>query len=553
MSPSTVDLWPEQAVEAVHTAVVHLLQNVGLRIDSERARDVLLRVGAQELGGNRLGLTWSIVESALLTAPNDFVLRARDASRDIVVAPGSERTYVHCFGEAPFVSDARTGAVRRASVRDQILAARVAHHLRYPEILNPIFSPFDVPGELQPLISYFVIAQETDKYIGGPGVSSAAQVQGVFELASLTVDADPARGRYPVQMSFSPVSPLALGGDVAEALIEAARLGVVCVLLSCPVAGTTAPASLAGALAQQTAEVLACCVLVQAVAPGTPCIYGARLIACDPRSGHFATGGPELGYCAVGAAAMARRYGLPSDCYGLATDSKAVDAQWAMERSINALLGALGHPTFLSGAGLTQSGLAGCVDVLPLDDEILARVAWAMRPAQAGGGRLDAAAPRLGRDLKRRFPGPKETRQYMHSRLLPAEPRVSRWSRGLDGVGIAGPSGSRRGARARLRRARSCRTAGRCRPRDVWSGGGQRPSGRHPGRARPCRTARVGLGAWRRSMTDARFRTIIEPFRIKAVEPIRTTTRVQHLEALQAADYNPFRSSPTTCPISRAW
>lgn len=417
MPSSTVDLWPEQAVEAVHTAVVHLLQNVGLRVDSERARDALLRVGARELGGNRLSLTWSMVESALSTTPAAFVLRARDASRDILVAPDSECTYVHCFGEAPFVSDARTGALRRASLRDQILAARVAHHLRYPEILNPVFSPFDVPGELQPLISYFVIAQETDKYIGGPGVSSVAQVQGLFELASLTVDADPTRGRYPVQMSFSPVSPLALGGDVAEALIEAARLGVVCVLLSCPVAGTTAPASLAGALAQQTAEVLACCVLAQAVAPGTPCIYGARLIACDARSGHFASGGPELGYCAVGAAAMARRYGLPSDCYGLASDSKAVDVQWAMERSINALLGALGHPTFLSGTGLTQSGLAGCVDVLPLDDEILARVAWAMSPAQAGGGRLDGLDGEYlasGVTSSLGFLGVKETRQYMH-------------------------------------------------------------------------------------------------------------------------------------------
>jgi trimethylamine--corrinoid protein Co-methyltransferase len=241
------------------------------------------------------------------------------------------------------------------------------------------------------------------------------QVRGLFELATLIIDADPGQGRYPVQMSFSPVSPLALGRDVAEALIDAARLGVVCELLSCPVAGTTAPPSLAGAMAQQTAEVLACCVLVQTVAPGTPCIYGARLSACDPRTGHFAAGGPELGYCAVGAAAMARRYGLPSDCYGLATDSKVVDAQWALERSINALLGALGRPAFLSGTGLTQSGLAGCIDVLPLDDEILARIAWALKPVQADGGRLDPTHLASGVTSDVGFLGSRSARKYMRA------------------------------------------------------------------------------------------------------------------------------------------
>ena len=42
-------------------------------------------------------------------------------------------------------------------------------------------------------------------------------------------------------------------------------------------------------------------------------------------------------------------------------------------------------------------------------------------------------------------------------------------------------------------------------------------------------------------MTDQPFRTIIEPFRVHSVEPMRQTTQAERAALLAAAGYNLFR------------
>ena len=49
------------------------------------------------------------------------------------------------------------------------------HHGRYPDSINSLVTPGDVPAELHPLYSYLAIAAETDKLIGGPGLDYAWQ------------------------------------------------------------------------------------------------------------------------------------------------------------------------------------------------------------------------------------------------------------------------------------------------------------------------------------------------------------------------------------------
>ena len=93
-----------------------------------------------------------------------------------------------------------------------------------------------------------------------------------------------------ISLSVSPVSPLIFPDEAVGAILEIARAGVPFGPLPCPTAGTTAPLSIAGALAQQNAEVLASIVLAQAAHPGLPVIYCGRLAMMEPRTGILGVG-----------------------------------------------------------------------------------------------------------------------------------------------------------------------------------------------------------------------------------------------------------------------
>jgi trimethylamine--corrinoid protein Co-methyltransferase len=250
------------------------------------------------------------------------------------------------------------------------------HRLRYPQCINSLFWPSDVPPDLQPLYSYLALALETDKHLGSPCVDFGWQVAPLVAMAEAVVAAGRARDatRAPavaLDISFSPVSPLHLPGEVCDGLMAAAAHGAAVMVLPCPMGGTTAPASLAGGLAQQHAEVLAGIVLVQALRPGTPCVAGVRLGPAHPRTGGYLGGAPEGALVSLGATQLARRDGLSCDCYGPTTGSPVLELQAGLEEALTLTLSALALPRFLSGCG-TMQGTATCLEALVVHDQLFA-------------------------------------------------------------------------------------------------------------------------------------------------------------------------------------
>jgi trimethylamine--corrinoid protein Co-methyltransferase len=177
-----------------------------------------------------------------------------------------------------------------------------------------------------------------------------------------------------VSLAVSPISPLVFPNDTVQAMLEIARQGLPLGPLPCPNLGATAPMSLAGALAQQNAEVLASIVLVQLMMPGLPVVYCGRLAVLNMRSGAPIWGNPEIGLASAATVQIGHHYNLPVNVYGLAGSGYAMDIQNGYERALNAIVPALAGADEISGVGEMAGGALSSNAQMVIDNEIIGMI-----------------------------------------------------------------------------------------------------------------------------------------------------------------------------------
>ncbi len=254
-------------------------------------------------------------------------------------------------------------------VQDVRDSARLLDALDGVTTVTPFFTPQDVPGPIMSLAMYRHTLPNTAKPLHGPGVQSAAEVRMLADMVE--VFGNPSEH---LTLAVSPLSPLTFPDRHVEAMIEAARLNIPFGPLPCPIAGATAPLSIAGALVQQNAELLGSIVLLQLIRPKLPILYCGRIAFIEPRTGLAVDGCPEAGLASAATVQLGHRYGLPVNVYGMATNAHGLGLQNGYERCLNALLPALAGADELSGIGETSGGVVGSYAQMVCDNEIVATV-----------------------------------------------------------------------------------------------------------------------------------------------------------------------------------
>ncbi len=367
---STYRVLTDKEISEVHETSLRILEEIGFETSHEPLMQLLENEGAAvDWQNKRVYLPRKLVSRFIKQAPSEFVYYGLGEGKEIYM--GQDRVYFGTGGQAIYVMEEEQHR-RKGSLSDVSRFARLADKLENVSFyITPVICS-DVNINNLDVNNFYYALKNTGKPVMS-GVFNSEGLHKVVDLASILAgDLKKLQQKPFVGFITAITSPLKLGEDSADILMEVARYGLPLVTTTAPIAGVTAPVTLAGTLSIQNAEAVLGVVLSQVVNPGTPVFYSAVPCTMDLSTGAFLMGGIESGLMNAAVAQMARYYRLP--CYltvGVA-DSKLPDAQAAYESATNSLLGALSGGNYLHEAfGFLDGALTISYAKFIIDNDIV--------------------------------------------------------------------------------------------------------------------------------------------------------------------------------------
>ncbi|MDP2899120.1 MAG: trimethylamine methyltransferase family protein [bacterium] len=381
-------------IRDIHEAALLILRDAGVMVHHEGVLKLLAEAGAQVERQRKIArFPEQLVMDCVARAGKKYVLYGRDPARTARFGY-SDLALMSSPGQRAWI-DSQTGQLRPATMQDLRDAIRMGDAL--PNIT--IVGSMAQPAELSENDREVVLTAELVKNTGKPTrtwVHNGRTARYVLEIYRAIAGDDGAlRARPMVEAFLEPISPLQLPRDGLDVLIEFVRAGQPASIGPMAMASGTAPATLAGTLAQENAEILAGVVITQILEPGTPVTYGGIPHIMDPRTSICSFGSPEQALMAVAMVQMGRFYGFPVYINVGLTDSKVLDVQAGIEKASTMVLGALAGADTFGHAGICGTDHGAGLAWLAVDDAIMGYVKRIVRGFQVNPETIAADLVRM--------------------------------------------------------------------------------------------------------------------------------------------------------------
>jgi len=363
----------EEQMRAFHSAALDILQDCGTMVHHQKALDLLHQAGAQVKDSQHVFIPSGLVQAAIRSAPSKVTIYDRNGGAAMCLE--GRNVYYGTGSDCPYLLDSFSGD------RREFLSADVEDAVRLVDALPNIdftmsngLAP-DFPAELQYQYKYAIMIRNSTK----PQVITAADktcLNDIADIAAAAVGGREELSRKPIFVLYDePTSPLVHMSEAMEKLMFMAEHNLPTNYSPGIMAGGTSPVTMAGAMAQANAEILAGLVIHQLTNPGAPFIFGAGMSPMDMLSMQPTYSAPEAMMTQAGLCQIGRcLYELPTWGFGGCSASKLADEQAVNEAATYIMMAGWAGTNLVHDVGYLEFGLTYSFDLLVMCNEFIGQV-----------------------------------------------------------------------------------------------------------------------------------------------------------------------------------
>jgi trimethylamine--corrinoid protein Co-methyltransferase len=325
-----LNILSDKLVDQIITEAHGLLMDPGVRVHNQEALELLAEAGAEvSLETQIARIPEHLARQALDSAPSEFYLYNLDGER--VVHYGGDSIQFDPGSAAITILDSDTQEQRQPVTSDFVKFVKLVEMLPQLDAQSTAIICSDVPEEIGDLYRLYIALN----FMRKPIITGAFRKDTWWTMKDMLVavaGGEEALAAKPIAVfDVCPSPPLLWSDLTCQNMIDSARYGIPSELVSMPLAGATAPVTLAAAVTQHAAECMSGVTICQLAKEGAPIVWGGSPSIFDMREGTTPMGAVGTWMIDCAYAQVGKALGMPTHAYLGMSDAKVVDTQAGLE------------------------------------------------------------------------------------------------------------------------------------------------------------------------------------------------------------------------------
>lgn len=334
-------------VKGIHETAVKILEELGIYIGSEKCLDLLKSLGCKvDFKKLKVRIPEDVINDSLKNTKSEYELYNRDGNYHVTYGGNN---ILLTSGAAAIRIREVNGKYRNASLEDLGKLTKLHDSYDILDIVHTAVDAIEVKQEImraQMAASVFKNTSKSAWFVA----STPEAVKCIYDMAiAIRGSKDNLDSKPFFRIGSAPDSVLGFQKNEIELLMKCAELGIPSGCEHYPIMGLTAPLSVSGALAINTANYLAGHVVKTTIDPDNQNIFPVMAGSFNMRNGEIITSAPEIWQYYIAGIKLGQFYGIPTSVL-VSSDSKDVDLQAVYQKTIAYMVSASAGVNNIFGA-----------------------------------------------------------------------------------------------------------------------------------------------------------------------------------------------------------